>query len=280
MGRLQVPEVAIERARTGPDPGTRRPPRVGYDQRMLRPAAPARRGSRVATLALVVAAVSAACGANASPVATGAPPLGASAAPSPAASGPVPTPAPFVSSAAAPTARPSAVAPTLKSFWTAVARGLTTAKRLEVTVSGPNPGVLRFEPAASATIVAGQVAFVCVGGAAFDGQSGFARVPGAWKCGADALVSGFRLIGQPADSWSATSPTDAAITESVKAAADGTWTWAYRGISAFLGGAVTARVSLDTRTGRILAARRTDPTGTTTYTFDYEVTFPALAVPH
>jgi hypothetical protein len=128
-------------------------------------------------------------------------------------------------------------------------------------------------------MVNGTVVFVCIGGAAYDGQSGFARVPGKWTCGAGALASGFRQIGQPADSWSANSPGDASITESVTVGSDRSWTWAYTGISPFLGGRITARVSLDPATGRIRTAQRTDPTGTTTYAFDYVRTFPALAVP-
>jgi hypothetical protein len=128
-------------------------------------------------------------------------------------------------------------------------------------------------------MVNGTIVFVCIGGAAYDGQSGFARVPGKWTCGAGALVSGFRQIGQPADSWSANSPGDASITESVTVGPDGSWTWAYTGISAFLGGRITGRVSLDPATDRIRAAQRTDPTGTTTYAFDYARTFPALAIP-
>lgn len=158
-------------------------------------------------------------------------------------------------------------------------RGLSAAGHLQVTISGPNPGVLRYQPSASATIANGQIGFVCVGGAAFDGQSRFARVPGAWVCGAGALVSSFRKIGEPANSWNAASPTDAAITELVSVASDGTWTWSYGGTSVFLGGKVNVRVSLDPKSSRILSARRVDPTGTTTYTFDYSLTFPALAVP-
>jgi hypothetical protein len=156
---------------------------------------------------------------------------------------------------------------------------LTAARHLQVTASGPSPGVLRFEPSASATMVNRTIVFVCIGGAAYDGQSGFARVPGKWTCGAGALVSGFRQIGQPADSWSPSSPGDASITESVTVGSDGSWTWAYTGISAFLGGRITARVSLDPATERIRTAQRTDPTGTTTYAFDYVRAFPALAVP-
>jgi len=198
----------------------------------------------------------------------------------PAASGAA-TPAsatPAGSTAPSATPRPTAAA-TASTFWAAVTRGLTAAKHLQVTIAGSNPGVLRYEAKASATIVDGTVGFVCVNGAAYDGQSGFARVPGTWQCGAAALASGFRRIGQPADSWSASSPSDSSITESVAVGSDGTWTWSYTGISPFLGGRITARVRLDPLTGRILAAQRADPTGTSTYSFNYTGTFPPLAVP-
>src|SRR5487761_2043051 len=234
-----------------------------------------------AAFALLVAMLAAACGATPSVTPTDSLASPRPAPPGPIAPSPVATPSvtPGRSPAAATTPRPSPVAATPASFWAAVVRGLTAAKHLQVAVAGPNPGTLRFQPSASATIVAGQVAFVCAGGAAYDGQSGFARVPGTWECGAAALVAGFRRIGQPADSWNETSPADSAVTEAVKAASDGTWTWTYAGTSPFLGGHVTATVHLDARSGRILDARRVDPTGTTTYSFDYAVTFPALAVP-
>lgn len=237
-------------------------------------------GPRVAGILVLVAVVAAACGASSgSPPAGSVPLVAASPSAEPSLAGTTPVPSSPRTFAASATPRASAATPTLKSFWAAVARGLAAAKHLQVTVAGPNPGMLRFEPAASATIVHGRVGFICLDGAAFDGQSAFARVPGTWRCGADALVSGFRLIGQPADSWSATSPTDASITESVGVAANGSWTWSYAGTSVFLGGKVTARVSVDATSGRILSARRVDPTGTTTYAFDYTVTFPPLAIP-
>ena len=232
--------------------------------------------SRLAGL-LLVATATAACGgtsgASATLLPTAAQAGTQTAAPS--ASIAAPTPSPALSPA--PSAKPPCCTPS--SFWAAVTRGLTAARHLQVTASGPSPGVLRFEPSASATMVNGTVVFVCIGGAAYDGQSGFARVPGKWTCGAGALASGFRQIGQPADSWSANSPGDASITESVTVGSDRLWTWAYTGISPFLGGRITARVSLDPATGRIRTAQRTDPTGTTTYAFDYVRTFPALAVP-
>jgi hypothetical protein len=252
---------------------------------MLRSAACVAPTTRVAGLVLLVAAVVAACGATPSATPSATPtdrPTPGATVTQPSASVPVPTaaPTPAGSPAESATPRPSVVAPTPKSFWAAAARGLAAAKHLQVTLSGPNPGVLRFEPRASATIVDGRVGFVCQDGAAYDGQSGFTQVPGTWKCGAAALSAGFRLIGQPADAWSETSPTDSAITEAVTVGPDGTWAWAYAGASAFNGGRVTATVRLDAKSGRILAARRVDPTGVTTYSFDYALTFPALAVPH
>ena len=47
----------------------------------------------------------------------------------------------------------------------------------------------------------------------------------------------------------------------------------------FLGGKVATTVRIDPLNGRILAARRVDPIGVTTYRFDYGLAFPALAVP-
>lgn len=243
---------------------------------MLRSAARARTRPRVTCFVFLVAAIAAGCGATPSAAPSGGPTPSPAAASSPASSGPAATPA--GSSSPAVTPRPT-VATTPKSFWSAAARGLVATKHLQVTIAGPNPGVLRFQPSASATIVGGRVVFVCVNGAAFDGQSAFARVPGTWACGVSALVSSFRQIGQPADSWNETSPTDSAITEAVTVAADGTWTWAYAATSGFYGGRVTVTVRLDPNSGRILAARRVDPTGVTAYTFDYDVRFPALAVP-
>jgi hypothetical protein len=246
---------------------------------MLRSAA--RAGRRLpAALLFLLAVAAAGCGASPSAAPTGATASSAAAAASPSASGPAASGSASPTGSAVPSATPHPSAPpSPTTFWAAVSRGLTTAKHLTVTIAGPNPGVLRFEPAASATIDSGKVVFVCVHGTAYDGQMGFARVPGSWQCGAAALASGFRRIGQPADSWSASSPRDSSISEAVSQGAGGTWTWTYSGISPFLGGRVSARLSLDPASGRILAGQRTDPTGSTTYAFDYVSTFPALAVP-
>ncbi len=157
-------------------------------------------------------------------------------------------------------------------------QGLRRGKTLVVEIRGPNDGTLRFEPAASATVIEGVVGYVCLGGRSYDGQSGFAAVPGRWTCGADALVEGFRHIGQPIDAWNATIPSDEKRREKVTVVGN-TWTWRYRATSPFYGGAVDTVVTLDRSSGRITGATRTDPTGTTRYSFRYGVRFPKIAVP-
>lgn len=202
-----------------------------------------------------------------------------------ATSSPTPSPAPTPTAAASPsprTARPAPTAtpagPTVAGFWSRVRDAVERAGGLEVEIAGPNAAVLRFTQRTSATVVDGVVGFVCVGGRAYDGQSGFTALPGAWTCGAPALVSGFRSIGQPIDAWSDTLPVDRGRSESV-AAAGGRWTWRYRATSPYYGGAVSATVTIDAATGRVVAARREDPTGGTRYTFHYGVEFPPITVP-
>lgn len=243
----------------------------------------------------------AACGPAATPSPSPSPAAIATVAPSPTPSAsptpsptPPPTATPTAPPAPAPTARPTAAptasptplvtpratpsGPTADEFWSRVERGIRDAGRLVVAIDGPAAGSLRFEATASATVIDDVVGFVCVGGRAYDGQSAFTRLPGRWTCGAPALVAGFRSIGQPIDAWNATIPTDRARRESL-VVEDGRWTWRYRANSPFYGGAVTASVTLDPATRRIVAARRVDPTGTTRYTFSYDVDFPPIAVP-
>ncbi len=145
---------------------------------------------------------------------------------------------------------------------------------------GPSPGVLRYQPDASATVADGQVVFVCVGAKAWDGQGGsFVAVPGAWDCGAGALVGGFRNTGQPVDAWSKNLPTDRSIVEQTALEPDGRWRWEYRARSLAFGGTVTTTVWADPASGRILDARRSDPTGETRYGISYSVTFPPIVAP-
>lgn len=264
-------------------------------------------GCRSAALALfgALAALAAVACAPVPTAPPAVPPASATASPTPAAvvsatpsPSPVPTPAPTPPPTPPPTAPPSPsptaaatvsptpsatpratpAGPTTDELWARVERGIRDAGRLEITIDGPAAAALRFEPAASATVVDGVVGFVCVGGRAYDGQSAFTRLPGSWTCGADALVAGFRGIGQPIDAWNRTIPTDTRRAESV-VVDGGRWTWRYRATSPFYGGAVSASVTLDPATRRVVAASRRDPTGETRYTFRYGADFPPIAVP-
>lgn len=251
----------------------------------------------VTLLAVAMATFAAACGPAATPAAvpTASPAATATASltptPSPvttATPSPSPTPSatatPVPATTAAPSPTPAATpvatsaGPTVDGFWARVERGVRDAARLEIAIDGPAAGALRFEPDASATVIEDVVGFVCTGGRAYDGQSGFTRLPGTWTCGAGALVAGFRGIGQPIDAWNGTIPTDDGRRESLVVEA-GAWTWRYRATSPYYGGAVSASVTLDAATGRIVAARRVDPTGSTRYTFTYGAKFPPIAVP-
>lgn len=167
----------------------------------------------------------------------------------------------------------------MAAFWRAVGTALAEAGRVEVTVAGPSPGRLRYQPTASATVIGGDPTFVCVDGAAYDGQSGWDSVPGSWTCGVEALVRGFRTIGQPLDAWSSALPADAEIDEETAlVGADLDWRWSYRARSPFAGQVKTVLV-VDPATGRILSARRIDAAGETEYRFDYASSFPAIEAP-
>lgn len=191
-----------------------------------------------------------------------------------------PTPSPSPTATPTPTPTPIPTAPAVETFWTAVLRGIDAAGHLRVTVIGQSPGVLRYQSHASATVVDDRVGFVCVDGAAFDGQSGsFVPVPGAWECGGSALVGGFRNTGQPVDAWSEALPVDASIAETTTLEPDGGWRWDYKARSAIFGGTVTATVRVDPASGRILDARRQDPTGATRYAISYSATFPPIVRP-
>jgi len=153
------------------------------------------------------------------------------------------------------------------------------AGRLRIQVVGPSPGELRYQPDRSATVIDGAIVFVCLDGGAYDGQSGFEQIPGAWSCGTEALVRGFRQMGQPLDAWSPELESDEGIEESVAVAEDGTWRWEYGASSPLVGGEVRASLVLDPASGQIRSASRTDPTGSTTYTISYSEPFPPIVLP-
>ncbi len=157
--------------------------------------------------------------------------------------------------------------------------GVRDAGRLRLRVIGPAPGELRYVDDASATVIGGNLVFVCSGSAAFDGQSGWSELSGKWTCGVDALVAGFRRTGQPLDAWSERLMADEGIIERLELPGDGTWRWSYRGRSPYAGGEVRTVVVLDPMTGQLRSAQRSDPTGDTTYGISYSEVFPAIAVP-
>jgi len=259
---------------------------------------------RLAVVVLLAGVVAAAC---AGPVATSFPPVAPALTPVPAAT-PTPSPAPSTPGASpsatvpatpsgipaptpapspvpttipepspSPTAIPTPAGPTADDFWALVRRGVVSAGSLEVAIGGSD-ATLRFEPTASATAIDGVVGFVCMNRRAYDGQSGFTALPGTWTCGPGALSAGFRAIGQPADAWNDDIPTDRARRESV-VGDDSIWTWRYGATSPYVRGEVTASVTVDRATGRVTAARRTDPTAVTRYTFRYGADFPPIKVP-
>ena len=225
----------------------------------------------------VVALVLAACGSAATP----SPTPSATATPKPTeAPAATPTPIATASPTAVPTPTPVPTPPSVETFWDAVLGGLRTVGHVRLTVIGPSPGVLRYEPDASATVVDGSVVFICAGGAAFDGQGGrFAPAPGAWECGGAALIGGFRNMGQPVDAWSETLPTDTSITERTSLEPDGRWRWDYAAQTPVFGGSVTTTARVDPASGRLLDVRRTDPTGETRYGISYDETFPPIVAP-
>lgn len=234
-----------------------------------------------ATIALLVAGCGGAADASATgelasplPTATGL----ATDAPGPTAS-PVPSLEPTATATATPTesAEDGVVPP--DAFWATVRRGLDDAGHLVVTADGSAPVVVRYVPEASEALVGGDLVSRCVGTRSWAGDSGsLAPVPGVWRCGADALVAGFRATAAPIDSWSPDFPAEGSPEERVETGADGTWTWTYE-VADGLEGKLEASLSLDQATGRLLAGSRTDETGTTTWTFDYATPVEGITPP-
>ena len=209
------------------------------------------------------------------------PSLSASAFPPPSLS-PLPSRSPLVPSPSpSPLPTPSPVVPTADALWEKVGEAIAEAGTLDVLVEqGFDAAHLRYEATASATVADGEIVFICAGGRAYEGASGgFSELPGRWSCGGSALVAGFRRNGQPIDAWNDTVPSDDGIRESTKLAPDGSWLWTYEATSDAYGGRVETAVEVDPATGRIRAAARTDPLGTTNYSFTYEAASPPIEAP-
>lgn len=228
------------------------------------------RGS-AAFLLLTAVLVVAACGSE--PPAT---PGASNASPGASASGPVAS-ASRVPGASA-SADPSV--PTVSGFWTLAARALSKSGRMRLIMSDGGTHELRFEPKASAVMADNALASVCLTGAAYTVQGmRSVVVPGKWACGASALVSAFRKSGQPVYAWNTRLPVDTKIRERVAVASKGRWQWDYAATSRILRGTVKTTLLLDATTGRLISGSRTDPTGTTRFTFSYTSIFAPIALP-
>ncbi len=241
---------------------------------------------RALVAALVAVTVLAACGPSSPPSPAGSVTPSATAPASaptvgPPTGSPVPSPSPTAAPVPTPTPTPTPLpAPAdAPDFWRVALDALTAAGRLRLTADGPSPGEIRYEPTASASMLDGHAVFVCLKGVAYDSQNLWEPVPGLWSCGAKALRQGFRELGQPLEAWSAALEPNKGIRERVRVDADGTWLWDYSADSPQYGGRVTATVRLDPATGRILSAVRDDPIGRTDYTFEYDASFPPIALP-
>lgn len=236
---------------------------------------------------LVVAALLVGCGADR---ATPGPGDGATPAPSPTVPAPSgtattatasPTPSATTPPTASPTAGSSADgAPTDDAFWTRVRTGLAAAGRLSIVlVSDGSPVELFFLPDASGARVDGAFVSLCDGDRAYAGDAGgLAPVPGTWRCGFGALIDGLRASGRPNDAWSADFPPETFGTVDVAVDADGTWTWT---LDQALGpeGPATTRLELDPGSGRLLAGRVVDGSGSVTIRVDYAGDLPTFPTP-
>ena len=199
---------------------------------------------------------------------------------SPAGSGAPTASASAANGSAAPSASPSAPTPSVVAFWQMAARALSRSGRMRLVMSGSGVRELRYEPRASGVVANGALSSVCTAGGAWTVQGLQSTVvPGKWACGASALQSSFRNSGQPVYAWSTRLPADTKIKETVTAPAKDRWQWTYTATSKILAGPVKTTLTLEVATGRLLSGSRTDPAGTTRYTFSYTTIFAPIALP-
>jgi hypothetical protein len=160
------------------------------------------------------------------------------------------------------------------------ARALSRSGRLRLVMSGNGVRELRFEPKSSGVFADGSLSWVCTSGASYTVLGLKSTVvPGKWACGGSALQSSFRKSGQPVYAWNTRLPVDTKIKETVTSPSRDKWEWVYTATSKILGGSVKTTLMLDTTTGRLISGSRTDPTGTTRFTFSYTTIFAPIALP-
>ena len=219
------------------------------------------------SLLLVVA-----CGTS---VSTTAPPtLTPSATASPSLPSPSPTDQP------SPTASPAPSVPTDGAgFWAIAGDTMRRAGQVFLMGEGPTDERIQYEPTASAVVIGDAPVVVCIDGIEYEGPNGWQPAQGPFTCGVDALVDGFRSLGFPVGGYSADFEQNKQVKETVSVDPDGRWRWDYTANSPQFSGTVSATVWLDPASGKIVDATRTDPIGKTTWTVDYDATFPPVAVP-
>ncbi len=218
--------------------------------------------------------VFAACGSEPGPASPTAAP-GSSA--NPSASGGSPSPTPLV--AVTPTPTPVLPGATVKTFWSRVTLGVNRSGRLRLIAVRPDQLELRYEPAASSSLVGGTMQSVCLSGKWYD-INGFHStvIGGKWVCGTSGLITAFRRSGQPLEAWNSTMLTNSRIKEVVTVEGK-QWRWTYTASSKELGGTVKTTLVLDPITGRLQGGNRVDPRGTTRYTFSYTTIFAPIQLP-
>lgn len=198
--------------------------------------------------------------------------------PSPAGtSAPAESPSPSPSATATPTVSPAtAIEP--DRFWEAVRAGARSAGHLIVTATGASPVVIRYRTDAAIALVEGDVVSLCAGGVSYAGAAGsLGAVPGAWRCGFDALIAGFRMTGSPIDAWSPDFPSEGSEEERVAALDDGRWRWTLSTVG--LEGDGTATLLFDPASGRLIEGTRKDELGATSWAFDYATRVEPIVAP-
>jgi hypothetical protein len=202
---------------------------------------------------------------------------------SPATSAPPSTAAQSPSAEPSATAIPSATVPPAPTdaaaFWAIAGDTMRRAGQTFLTGTGPTNDRIQYEPTASASLIGEAPVVVCIDGVEYEGPNGFQPAPGPFSCGVDAFVDGFRSLGFPVVGYSTDFEQNRNVKETVSVAPDGRWRWDYAADSPQFSGPVSASVWLDPASGKIVEATRTDPIGKTSWTVDYDATFPPVALP-
>ena len=192
-------------------------------------------------------------------------------------------PPPSASAEASPTALPSptvAPAPTdAAAFWAIAGDTMRRAGQTLLTGMGPTNDRIQYEATASASLIGEAPVVVCLDGVEYEGPNGFQPAPGTFSCGVDAFVDGFRSLGFAVAGYTPGFEQNRKVKETVSVASDGRWRWDYSADSPQFSGPVSASVWLDPASGKIVGATRKDPIGKTTWTIDYDATFPPIAAP-